>query len=90
MYHIDEEVEPPRWVKLSDIGDLIIFLNSDDNTGFCLSASDFDGISGNCIYVLKMVIYGRSLIGLYKLGNDRTEVIGQLESEGTWIVPNVY
>ncbi|KAF3339506.1 F-box protein [Carex littledalei] len=90
VYRLDEELEPPCWVKMSNIGDLIIFLN-DDSTGFCLSASDFKGIKGNCIYFLKTMVHdGRSLIGLYELGKHRSEVIGQLESEGTWIVPNVF
>ncbi|KAJ4812203.1 F-box family protein [Rhynchospora pubera] len=93
VYRLEEEEEPPRWVKLSDIGDLMIFLNS--NNGFCLSADDFDGIRGNCIYFTKWYAkYDnnyRTLIGRYELGEKRSEVVGHSRhSCGTWIVPNVY
>ncbi|XP_078157410.1 uncharacterized protein LOC144553183 [Carex rostrata] len=89
VYRLDEEVKPPCWVKLSNMGDLVIFLNP-DSTGFCLSASAFNGISGNSIYFLEMVDGGRSLVGVYELAKDVSEVIGQLESKAIWIVPNVY
>lgn len=91
VYQLSEEQSPPCWVKLSDMGDLIIFLN-EDTTGFCLSASDFQGIKGNSIYFIEYhpTHHSRMLIGLYELGNDRSKVIGQLETEGTWIVPNVF
>ncbi|XP_078167442.1 putative F-box protein At3g25750 [Carex rostrata] len=93
VYQLDEKQNPPCWVKLSDIGNLMIFLDS-DNSGFCLSASDFDGIKGNCIYFTscrsERVDDIGMLIGLYELGKLRSKVIGQFESKGTWIVPNVY
>ncbi|KAF3336579.1 hypothetical protein FCM35_KLT19165 [Carex littledalei] len=88
VYQLVEEQSPPRWVKLSDMGNLIIFLNF-DKTGFCLSASDFDGIKGNCIY-FTWRDEGRSLIGRYELGKHGSEEFCQLESGGIWIVPNVY
>lgn len=97
VYQLDEKQKPPCWVKLSDICDLMIFLNSDEsgNSGFCLSASDFDGFKGNCIYFTRgrseeEIHDSRMLIGLYELGKHNAELIGELESEGTWIVPNVY
>ncbi|KAF3336576.1 F-box protein [Carex littledalei] len=87
VYRLDEEHKPPRWVKLSNIGDLMIFLNS-DNSGFCLSASDFQGIKGNCIYFTRW--NGErghdrgTLIGRNELGNLSSEEIGQVGSEGIW------
>ncbi|XP_078167224.1 F-box protein SKIP23-like [Carex rostrata] len=92
VYRLDEEQKPPCWVKLSDIGDLMIFLNS-NNSGFCLSASDFQGIKGNCIYFNRW--NGKRghdrgiLIGRNELGNLSSEEIGQVGSNGIWIVPNL-
>ncbi|KAJ4759727.1 F-box protein SKIP23 [Rhynchospora pubera] len=92
VYRLEEEENPPHWTKLSDIGDLMIFLNS--NNGFCVSANGFDGIRGNCIYFTKWNGKGdhnsRTLIGRYELGEDRSEVVGHPRyTGGTWIVPNV-
>ncbi|KAJ3687797.1 hypothetical protein LUZ61_016961 [Rhynchospora tenuis] len=94
VYRLDEEDKPPRWVKTSDIGDLMIFLNSRD--GFCSSASDFDGMSGNCIYFTRwngMKGHSQLLIGRYELGKDGSEVVGHRSTSNTdaiWIVPNFY
>ncbi|KAJ3687798.1 hypothetical protein LUZ61_016962 [Rhynchospora tenuis] len=97
VYRLDENAKPPCWVKRSDIGDLMIFLNYNicHSDGFCLSASDFDGFSGNCIYFTKsngMVgHYSQMLIGRYDLGKNRSEVIDKRScSNTTWILPNFY
>lgn len=91
VYQLCEDPPSPCWVKLSDMSDLIIFLN-EDTSGFCLPASDFEGIKGNSIYFIDWHPTDNTskLIGLYELGNDSSQVIGQLDSEGTWIVPNVF
>ncbi|KAJ1701958.1 hypothetical protein LUZ63_001737 [Rhynchospora breviuscula] len=93
VYLLNEEENPPHWAKLSDIGDLMIFLNS--NNGFCVSANGFDGIRGNCIYFTKWNgkddHNSRTLIGRYELGEERSEVVGHPRyTGGTWIVPNLY
>lgn len=90
VYHLDEKQNPPRWVKLSDIGDLMIFLNS-DNSGFCLSAGNCSGVKGNCIYFTrwngKENHDSQMLIGRYELGGHRSEEIGRVGSQGMWVVP---
>jgi hypothetical protein len=40
VYRLEEEKEPPCWVKLNNIGDQMVFLNRYE--GLCLSASSFD------------------------------------------------
>ncbi|KAJ3706374.1 hypothetical protein LUZ61_010079 [Rhynchospora tenuis] len=94
VYRLEEEENPPYWSKLSDIGDLMIFLNS--NNGFCVSANgfEFDGIRGNCIYFTKWNgkddHNSRTLIGRYELGEERSEIVGHPRcTAGTWIVPNL-
>ncbi|KAF3335594.1 F-box protein [Carex littledalei] len=41
-----------RWIKLKGIGERVLFLGS-PAAGFCLSASDFEGLRGNCIYYMR-------------------------------------
>ncbi|KAJ4747059.1 F-box protein skip23 [Rhynchospora pubera] len=92
VYQLEEGEYPPHWTKLSNIGDLMIFLNSFN--GFCVSAEGFHGIRGNCIYFSKWNRKddhnSRRLIGRYELGEERSEIVGHpRETSGTWIVPNV-
>ncbi|KAJ1701959.1 hypothetical protein LUZ63_001738 [Rhynchospora breviuscula] len=94
VYQLEEGEYPPHWTKLSNIGDLMIFLNP--YNGFCVSANGFHkfhGIRGNCIYFTRWNgndHNSRRLIGRYELGEERSEVVGHpRETSGTWIVPNV-
>ncbi|KAJ4759728.1 F-box domain-containing protein [Rhynchospora pubera] len=91
VYQLEEGEYPPHWTKLSNIGDLMIFLNS--YNGFCVSADGFNGIRENCIYFTKLngnEHNSRRLIGRYELGEERSEVVGlPRDTNGTWIVPNV-
>ncbi|KAL6208522.1 hypothetical protein ACLB2K_019471 [Fragaria x ananassa] len=38
----------PRWEKVENLGDRMLFIG--ENSSFSLSASDFSGCVGNCIY----------------------------------------
>ncbi|XP_078167689.1 putative F-box protein At2g16290 [Carex rostrata] len=91
VYRLEDEDEKPHWMKLSNIGDLMIFIDS--NNGFCLSASDFDGFKGNCIYFLrsndKTGRNSRSYVGRYDLGENRSEVVACTRSGDVWIVPSL-
>ncbi|KAF3326838.1 F-box protein [Carex littledalei] len=57
--------EPPFWVKISNIGDQILFLNVFN--GFSISASCFEGFKANSIYFLKEVDAGASYGSRYVL-----------------------
>jgi hypothetical protein len=43
----------PCWLKITDIGDRMLFLQYDCGLSFC--ASNFPGFKGNCIYFLNSV-----------------------------------
>ncbi|XP_078166511.1 putative F-box protein At2g16290 [Carex rostrata] len=91
VYRLEDEDEKPRWIELSDIGDLMIFIGS--NNCFCLSASDFDGFKGNCIYFLrsnnKTDHHSRCYVVRYDLGENISEVVACTRSCGDWIVPSL-
>lgn len=57
--------EQPSWVKISNIGDQILFLNV--FSGFSISASCFEGFKRNSIYFLKEVDTGASYGSSYVL-----------------------
>jgi Protein of unknown function (DUF295) len=90
VYRLDEEQKPPHWVKMSDTEDLLIFLNVDDS-GFCLSSSNFRGIKGNCVYFTRWNEGegDRILIGRNELGKHQSEEIGQVGTQAFWFVPNL-
>ncbi|KAJ3706367.1 hypothetical protein LUZ61_010072 [Rhynchospora tenuis] len=50
VYRLENYPQNPQWTKLSEIGDLMLFL--DQQNGFSLKASDFGGFKGNCIYFI--------------------------------------
>lgn len=83
----------PCWVKISSIGDHILFLDQD--SGFSLSCKDFSGIRGNSIYFLKLQsqdIYEPPFYFLcrYDIEEARTEPLAcPLANGGTWIVPSL-
>ena len=91
IYRLEDEDKKPHWIELSDIGDLMIFIGS--NNCFCLSASDFDGYKGNCIYFLrsnnKTGHHSRSCVVRYDLGKNRSEVVACTSSGNVWIVPSL-
>jgi Protein of unknown function (DUF295) len=91
VHRLEDEGERPHWIKMSNIGDLMLFIDS--NNGICLPASDFDGFTGNCIYFLrsncKTGDKRRSYVGRYDLGKDRTEVVACIRSGDVWIVPSL-
>ncbi|KAJ4812330.1 F-box family protein [Rhynchospora pubera] len=83
----------PRWVKISSIGDQILFL--DDHNGFSLSCNDFSGFRGNSIYFIKwhsQDIYDPplSLLCRYDIAEARAEPLNfPFTKGGTWIVPSL-
>ncbi|KAJ4821604.1 F-box SKIP23-like protein (DUF295) [Rhynchospora pubera] len=83
----------PHWVKVSSIGDQILFL--DDNNGFSLSCRDFSGFRGNSIYFIKWQanhVYDqpRSVLCRYDIEQARAEPLTcPLTKGGTWIVPSL-
>ncbi|XP_078153160.1 putative F-box protein At1g44080 [Carex rostrata] len=86
----------PCWVKLSSIGDRILFLQinlSWGSHGLCLRASDFAGFKGNCIYFTFNQSAGHfSVVNMYDMGNGETTGIntpfGQ-EDYITWFMPTL-
>ncbi|KAJ3706246.1 hypothetical protein LUZ61_009951 [Rhynchospora tenuis] len=82
----------PRWVKISSIGDQILFL--DENNGFSLSCRDFSGFRGNSIYFIKrhqdMHDRSLSLLCRYDIEEARVEPLNcPFVKGGTWIVPSL-
>ncbi|KAJ4759847.1 F-box family protein [Rhynchospora pubera] len=82
----------PRWVKISSIGDQILFL--DQYNGFSLSCRDFSGFRGNSIYFIKRHrdIHDQSLSLLcrYDIEEARAEPLNcPFVGDGTWIVPSL-
>ncbi|KAJ3680143.1 hypothetical protein LUZ60_016421 [Juncus effusus] len=82
----------PRWIKLSSIGDRVLFL--DPFQGLCLNATDFDGFKGNCIYFQRMVLNNRRFTGIlsrYDLDEGRSQMLDpNVAYDGTWFVPCLY
>ncbi|KAJ3706245.1 hypothetical protein LUZ61_009950 [Rhynchospora tenuis] len=83
----------PRWVKISSIGDQILFL--DEDNGFSLSCRNFSGFRGNSIYFIKwhsQDIYDPPLSFLcrYDIEEARAEPLTcPFAKGGTWIVPSL-
>ncbi|XP_078165541.1 putative F-box/kelch-repeat protein At5g24040 [Carex rostrata] len=67
--YFGDRKEKPCWVKITDIGEEILFLNHYGGLSFC--ASNFAGFKGNCIYFLKNKIY----LCRYDIGDGTTEVL---------------
>ncbi|KAF3324397.1 F-box/kelch-repeat protein [Carex littledalei] len=89
----------PCWVKLTSIGDRILFFDFSygNGHGFYLKASDFVGFKGNCIYFINVVIraFDQSynyLIVMYDMENGETVFIdspfGRFK-EITWFMPTI-
>ena len=84
----------PCWVKLSSIGDRILFLQihlGHRSCGLCLRASDFAGFKGNCIYFTFCAGHF-NVVNMYDMGNGETTDIntpfGQ-EDYITWFMPTL-
>ncbi|KAJ1702821.1 hypothetical protein LUZ63_002600 [Rhynchospora breviuscula] len=82
----------PCWVKISSIGDRILFL--DNKNGFSLSCRDFSGFRGNSIYFLNKYSHGFALplysICRYDIEEARVEPLTcPFANGGTWIVPSL-
>ncbi|PON60612.1 F-box domain containing protein [Parasponia andersonii] len=88
----------PRWDKVKDLGDRMLFIGQ--NSSLSLSASDFPGCFGNCIYFTDDYsklnyesVFGECDSGIFRLW-DRT-IEGQWNSHCTehwptlvWVSPN--
>ena len=48
VYKLDQECG--RWVRVENLGDRVFFLGND--CSFSVSATDFSGCKGNCIYFI--------------------------------------
>ncbi|KAJ3691593.1 hypothetical protein LUZ61_020757 [Rhynchospora tenuis] len=84
--------EEPRWVKISSIGDQILFL--DEHNGFSLSCRDYSGLRRNSIYVIKsyQAMHDPSLSSLcrYDIEEARSEPLNcPFVKGGIWIVPSL-
>ncbi|KAJ1701829.1 hypothetical protein LUZ63_001608 [Rhynchospora breviuscula] len=82
----------PCWVKISSIGDQILFLDRDN--GFSLSCRDFSGFRGNFIYFIKrhrdVDVRSLSLLCRYDIEEARAEPLNcPFVKGGTWIVPSL-
>ncbi|XP_078152138.1 putative F-box/kelch-repeat protein At5g24040 isoform X2 [Carex rostrata] len=83
LYFGDGE-EKPCWVKITDIGDQMLFLQYYRGLSFC--ASNFAGFKGNCIYFLKE---GRYLCR-YDIGDGTSVVLPcPFDSVDSWFVPSL-
>ncbi|XP_078159288.1 putative F-box protein At4g17565 [Carex rostrata] len=83
LYFGDGEGKP-SWVKITDIGDQMIFLEYSGGLSFC--ANNFSGFKGNCIYFVK---YERYLCR-YDIGDGTHEVLPcPFDLMGTWFVPSL-
>ncbi|XP_078170549.1 F-box protein SKIP23-like [Carex rostrata] len=72
------------WVKITDIGDQMLFLQY--NRGFSFCASKFVGLKRNCIYFLQ----GWRYLCRYDIGDGTTEVLPcPFDTVGTWFVPSL-
>ncbi|XP_078160883.1 F-box/kelch-repeat protein At1g57790-like [Carex rostrata] len=83
LYFGDGEPKP-YWVKITDIGDQMLFLQR--SSGLSICASNFAGFKGNCIYFGK---YWRYLCR-YDIGDGTTEVLPcPFDPMGYWFVPSL-
>ncbi|XP_078154659.1 putative F-box protein At4g22060 [Carex rostrata] len=74
----------PCWVKITDIGDQILFLRF--NRGLSFRASNFAGFKRNCIYFVK----NKQYLCRYDIGDGTTEVLPcPFDSIETWFVPSL-
>ncbi|XP_078160882.1 putative F-box protein At4g17565 [Carex rostrata] len=84
LYFGDGEPKP-YWVKITDIGDQMLFLQGSSGLSFC--ASNFVGFKGNCIY------FGNDWHYLcrYDIGDGTTEVLPCPFDAimGSWFVPSL-
>ncbi|XP_078153683.1 putative F-box/kelch-repeat protein At5g24040 [Carex rostrata] len=82
--HFSDGERNPCWMKITNIGDQMLFLQY--YRGLSVCASNFPGFEGNCIYFLKK---GRYLCR-YDIGNGTTEVLRcPFDLVGTWFVPSL-
>ncbi|KAJ3706365.1 hypothetical protein LUZ61_010070 [Rhynchospora tenuis] len=100
VFRLENYPQNSHWIKLSEIGDLMLFL--DKQNGFSLKASDFDGFKGNCIYFITSGIkYPKReyehVIGRFDLESNRTEMVPapawlglrQWERQAAWFIPTL-
>ncbi|KAJ4808066.1 F-box SKIP23-like protein (DUF295) [Rhynchospora pubera] len=87
LYKLENRNQQPQWIKMNNIGDRILFLNS--STGFCFRAGDFPGFKENCIYFFS-ARFKRSPIGpqeeffdlcKYDIKTDKTEELKSIATE---------
>jgi Protein of unknown function (DUF295) len=86
------ERRQPYWVRVSDIGDQILFL--DYNNGFSVTATA--GLKGNCIYFIAENVIThprnnstRSKLWRYDIGAGRAERLHCPFERFTWFVPSL-
>ncbi|KAJ4812207.1 F-box family protein [Rhynchospora pubera] len=100
VFRLENYPQNSHWIKLSEIGDLMLFL--DKQNGFSLKASDFGGFKGNCIY---FITFGSKfpkrgyeyVIGRFDLESNRTERvpapawlgIRKWERRAAWFIPTL-
>ncbi|XP_078182801.1 F-box protein At2g26160-like [Carex rostrata] len=84
-----------RWIKLKGIGERVLFLGS-PAAGFCLSASDFEGLRGNCIYYMRACSETNETDGFrhynrlfrYDMENGTSEeLLNCVPLSATWFMP---
>ena len=74
----------PFWVKITNIGDQMLFLQNNHGLSFC--ASNFAGFKGNCIYYIK---WGQYLCR-YNIGDGTIEELPcPFDSVDAWFVPSL-
>ncbi|XP_078165539.1 putative F-box/kelch-repeat protein At5g24040 [Carex rostrata] len=82
--YFGDKKQTPCWVKITDIGDQILFLQY--YSGLSVCASNFPGFKGNCIYFLK----NKEYLCRYDIGDGTIKVLPcPLRFLHTWFVPNL-
>ncbi|KAJ3697086.1 hypothetical protein LUZ61_000791 [Rhynchospora tenuis] len=88
----------PCWVKITSIGDQILFFDFIAGRAFSLRATDFPGFKGNHIYFIKRVwrVFGQgprfTVINKYYIRTGETEFIQcpfNEEKSITWFLPTL-
>ncbi|XP_043687854.1 F-box protein At2g26160-like [Telopea speciosissima] len=68
-----------KWTKVKELGDQMLFIGT--STALSVSARDYPGFRGNCIYfteadnlpVLEAIVGGRTVVGLFHLEDNSIE-----------------
>ncbi|KAJ4814561.1 F-box protein [Rhynchospora pubera] len=86
----------PCWVKITSIGDQILFFDFIAGRAFSLRATDFSGFKGNHIYFIRRVrrVFGQgppvNVVNKYYIRTGKTEFVRppfNREKSITWFVP---